>query len=119
MRKDRLLKLSEFLATKTFSESERFSLVDWYNKDECGTVGCAIGWATTLFNNEGFTLSHGGNPMYEHYFDWAAVCKFFNINSCCAEYLFLRKEYSRENINNPLAVAARIREFVKEKEAEK
>jgi len=115
MRKDRLLKLAEFLETKQFNEEEKFDLNGWHYKDECGTIACAIGWATTLFKKEKFELTDHDTPQYKRFWDWKAVEKFFSIDSYEAEYLFLGSKYGKKDLNNPLAVAIRIREFVKEK----
>jgi hypothetical protein len=117
MRKDRLLKLAEFLETKQFNEEEKFDLNIWKEEDECGTAACAIGWSASIFKDEGLKIIKGNMryiPVYELFRKWEAVENFFEISHEETLTLFSARSYYPSN--NHLAVVKRIREFVKEKE---
>ncbi|MEN7527874.1 hypothetical protein [Cupriavidus sp. DL-D2] len=81
----RLQRLRALIATKP---EEVIDLDTW----ACGTVFCAVGWATQdpEFQKEGLTLGYHA-PMFEGKHDWAAVTAFFGITEGQAEYLFLNK----------------------------
>ena len=85
-----------------------FSLSYWTSDDisgSCGTVACAIGWATydSWFQRQGFhllpeTFAHAPRPSYKGATNWNAVTKFFGIDKATALDLFSETEY-------PLGVA--------------
>ena len=141
MRKDYLLMIVDRLKSV---KPERFdlgnwagsNLIPWQGRDDlsCGTIACAIGWATTIpeFRAAGFCLKkhswlenqaeihyqHNGEDLKE--FD--AVAAFLDIDNRDAEYLFHPDEYidqygdeleitGLEGIEN---VIYRIQEFIKE-----
>jgi hypothetical protein len=124
MHKDRLLRLAEFLETKKFNENEMFDLSFWHRESKCGTTACAIGWGVEIFKEEGLILIKDDSPysiyypVYKNKGSLHAVMSFFGISEFDFTYLFVDESYSEEDHDNPLAVATRIREFVKEKEAE-
>jgi hypothetical protein len=131
MNKARLLRLAAFLEYEV--PAERFDLSRWSNSrkimmGECGSVGCAIGWATVLYRDEGLNLIkefvYGitypihvvsgtdchGEPYTITYEGWDAVSIFFDITFKQSMYLFYiesyKPPYSMAN------VIKRIREFV-------
>jgi hypothetical protein len=65
---------------------------------DCGTVACAVGWATSdrEFNAQGFY--YGLYPYYtdetdKTYYNWNAVEKFFEIEPITAQQLFSEESY--------------------------
>ncbi|MCY1358659.1 hypothetical protein D9M69_452010 [compost metagenome] len=95
---------------------EGFDLSGWgWSTATCGTVACAVGWATQdpWFRREGLRSEAGYfYPIFEGEADWDAVELFFELSSEEAEHLFSADRYPVDERINPLAVAARIREFV-------
>lgn len=89
--------------------------------EDCGTTGCAVGWACALpsFNAEGLRWARL-TPEYEDakhemfWSGWNAVANFFDISYSEAHRLFSSSAYNRDEWSNPLAVAQRIEQFVKE-----
>ena len=66
---------------------------------DCGTVACAVGWATSdpVFNAQGFY--YGPCPNYtdetdKTYYNWDAVEQFFEIEYPIAQCLFSEETYS-------------------------
>lgn len=121
----RLLKLAEFLETKV--PKEEFAMKHWCEgkKPGCGTVGCAIGWATTIpsFRKAGFKLYDIGSyagippyyvPIYKNIIKFDAAEVFFGLNQKYTRYIFTKFFYEFDEFNpiTPHQVAARIREFV-------
>lgn len=112
--KNRLLKLADFLETV---DKNRFDLSLWrelrFSPSKCGTVACAVGWATTIpsFKKAGFTFESNA-PKYKTYDSWEAVTKFFSLDNLDAFYLFSIFDYNDEN-PTPKMVTKRIRSFVK------
>lgn len=65
---------------------------------DCGTVACAVGWATSdrEFNAQGFY--YGSCPYYtdetdKTYYNWDAVEQFFEIDYLTAQSLFSVESY--------------------------
>lgn len=65
---------------------------------DCGTVACAVGWATSdpVFNAQGFY--YGSCPYYtdetdKTYYNWDAVEQFFEIEPMTAQQLFSEDSY--------------------------
>lgn len=60
-------------------------------KTECGTTGCAVGWATAHpeFKAQGFTLESGVPSLNAYCTSWSAVEIFFNLKPDMARYIFL------------------------------
>jgi hypothetical protein len=130
MRKDRLLKLADFLETVP---AKSFSLGAWQlhpatkpegkRQGECGFAGCAVGWAVhaKLFRGLKFTEDeYSPQPQYLGRYDWEAVAKLFDIETCGltgeAEQLFMGTNYPGRDAT-PKQVAKRIRELVKDRSA--
>ena len=66
---------------------------------DCGTVACAVGWATSdpVFNAQGF--KYGTTPTYTDendcsYYNWDAVEQFFEIDYLTAQRLFSEETYT-------------------------
>ncbi len=122
MNKERLLKLAEFLKTVP---REKFDMNVWASddatKNNCGTAGCAVGWAATCFKRSGFYLdnsycefNHPPIPAYKEFTDWNAVREFFKITLDESYYLFSPSTYFRgDKKPSPQTVAKRIQQFVK------
>ena len=103
-----------------------FNLNWWFHGDfpanldglpECDAAACAIGIACLIpeFQALGFRLERfGGNylPTFGDHMGYRAVERFFGLTSDGAEDLFDRSSYDQEN--DQLAVAERIRAFVKQ-----
>lgn len=63
---------------------------------QCGSTGCAIGWATAIpaFRMQGLTYNHDdGMPVYKATYgkfkQWEAVSEFFGLTESEAKCLFL------------------------------
>jgi len=138
----RLLKLADKLETVP---RKRFNIGFWWSdSEECGTVGCALGWACTIksFQNAGlnFETKFGGDPTFKPRGSEAKVCKaacisshgydyfngdyrtllgarlFFGISAHEANTLFLPSGYPGDKAT-PKQVARKIRTLVKIKQA--
>lgn len=86
---------------------------------DCGTTGCAVGWACSMreFNDEGLIWDVA--PIYRHpnpravkIAGYAAVEMFFGIDGIQSQKLFSPDFYSPAERTDPLAVSNRIRAFV-------
>lgn len=129
MNKERLNKLADFLDTVP---ERKFDLDTWrVNADgkevfdestddeqllnfDCGTSGCAIGWACAMpeFKAQGLTWGLWG-PTVPNYDGWDAVMDFFDLKRADATYLFESEsyDYDVDEDTKPSDVAARIREL--------
>ena len=88
---------------------------------ECGTSGCACGFATGLFNQKNFYIefkagSARGWLVYETkegmWDGMAAAARFFGINRTEALYLFDPPLYPKDKRESPVYVAKRIENMV-------
>jgi hypothetical protein len=125
MHKERLLRLADKLEGKGAYEKDgpvpehKFDIDNWvtgpgYTPLDCGTAGCAIGWALTepWFNEEGLNLDGDSTaPVYGGLDGWNAVQAFFGLHSGDAQGLFNQAWNVTEK---PTEVANLIREFVAE-----
>lgn len=103
---EKLRTLHNFLTTIPESQIHMDS---WYVEGpDCGTVGCAMGWACTIpeFKALGLGLDAAGNGAYAVRFDppndetgeetkfgFTAAARFFGINGDQAHYLFNPQAY--------------------------
>ena len=144
MRKDLLLELADFLEKL---DQQRFDIRTWRrpNKksvgfvsdeqllNDCNTVACAIGWATTLpsWKSSGFymgtldiTEENLNNPLSRPYSmaivkwkgnpeidSYDAIQEGLNLPIGMAEVLFDGNNYADEEYTDSFTVAERIREF--------
>lgn len=134
MNTQRLQTLATFLRTVP---EEHFDLQSWRASDDhelvsdealnslqCGTTGCAVGWACTIpeFKAEGlhWDVSDDGTTDYpgygkddtaEYATAWEAVEVFFNINYDTADHLFSCGSYDNNNATAN-EVADRIEEVI-------
>lgn len=84
---------------------------------ECGTVACAVGYATLdpVFNEQGLTATPCGQPMIFRVEDghilsgWAAVRDFFDLDQMTAGHLFDSMCYPSDEEGTAMHVAQRIR----------
>lgn len=123
MRKDRLLKLADYLETVP---RRAFEISAWKERDatkpegntpgDCGFAGCAVGWAAHTRMFRGLRFGKGVNSdeiYYGHYSNFTAVEKLFSFDREAATYLFDSVSYPNFSAT-PKQVAKRIRKFVKE-----
>ena len=98
---------------------ENYNIVE---PNYCQTVGCAMGWATTIpeFKELGLFLITSALALNEteiHYksrYGMRAVQKFFDFQDVdTASILFSPDYYNPKDITNPLIVAKRIRLLIK------
>lgn len=86
---------------------------------ECGTSGCAVGWACTHkpFNDEGLSYENFHSdgefiPVYNDDLGWDAVCSFFGISYSLSKLLFDQLNYpcdeDGQSIAKPNDVAERL-----------
>lgn len=136
----RLLRLADFLEQKV--DSGRFNLYEFATDESfqpdvrrgafgdcyvptevkagCGTVACAVGWATAIpeFRKAGLRLfcdselCHNAYPSFEDTRGWGAVKAFFDLEYDDAYYLF-DPEYYPKSHKHKSYVIRRIRAFVK------
>ena len=114
---ERLERLAAFLEDEV--PEERFDMDQWANGDlaECGTVGCAAGWATTIpeFAEAGFVLERTRRMMtvvFERETDTSACARFFGLSWDRASWLFNSGEYDHDPVLRA-EVVARIRDMVR------
>ncbi|MGJ7541552.1 hypothetical protein [Variovorax sp. LT1R16] len=129
MNKDRLLLLAEKL--ETVVPAAKFNLQHWRStygadsdaqllNDECGTTGCAIGWACAMpeFIEQGLywnarAFEPGLNTNGLHFGNWRAVEVFFGLNHVQSGHLFSSSYYPEEKqAQTPDQVANRIRALI-------
>jgi hypothetical protein len=131
MNKIRLLILAKFLDTVP---EHKFDLNSWRttsvgvslsfkngavsNKQlanmDCGTAGCAVGWACAIpeFQAQGLTWNEKGrSPEFLDYWSWIAVEAFFELSASQSAQLFEAERY-REGARGPKDVAGAIRNLV-------
>jgi len=91
----------------------------------CQTAGCAMGWAACdpTFKELGLHMvvpQHGSANLntrepdiyFNGQFNEYAAKALFDIDSYIADRLFFPSHYAKEDLDDPLAVARRIREVV-------
>lgn len=120
MRKDRLLKLADFLETVpegafniTYWEDRPATKPEGEKPGECGFAGCAVGWAAHAELFDGFKLSHNHGdawPIYDGEAGFDAVIKLFEIDEQDAFRLFCGSYYDVRP--SAARVADRIRALV-------
>lgn len=124
--KTRLLRVADLIETVPIS---RFDMVLWGLKGtgpECGTVGCAIGWATQdpWFQKRGLRSRKTTPSLLPMIYNpktgrvltsidagFDAVEHFFGLSEEDARYLFCALQYEAER-PRPKTVSKRIRDFV-------
>ena len=153
MQRKRLLKLAEFLQNMPRRCYRRFNMKAWGRRipqpgtaitkgyldldalfphdthsiavDECGTAGCALGWATAVFpalSLEFYRSEYDATVVYNHptlgkLESTDAAKAFFGLDESETEYLFYPTSYPmkwkrQENGITPKQVAQRIRGLV-------
>lgn len=122
MERERLLRLAEFLEKSVPVSQFNMGIFgggcDKYTSlGDCGTSACACGWATVLFEQDGFKLDaeslQDGDFLitYRDRFEWDAIEEFFGLDAEEAESLFMDASYNVKR-PTPAQVAAHIREFI-------
>lgn len=115
MRSDRLLVLAAFLDTLP---PEKLDMGVWAEKQKCGTVACAVGWACQIpeFQEAGLRVEWDKDecavPVFGVVCGWATPAVFFGLPITCVHYLFDSELYEANAAVSPRTVAARIRDFV-------
>lgn len=106
--KERLLQVVRVL--EELPKEKKFDLGTWY---ECGTVGCACGWAgqDPWFRRRGFRSEkrHRGDIFFQGIRGYKAAQIFFGILNDDTFHLFSRSEYKRGSKRD---VINRIKKFV-------
>lgn len=117
MRKDRLLKLADYLETVP---RKKFDISGWgYETKKCGFAGCAMGWAGfgRLFRGLKFErgdLHYAPEPHLGN--DGFSIAQsLFGIDGEASRYLFSYRFYPDGETVTPKRVSKRIRSFVAEK----
>ena len=126
MNKGRLLKTAEIVERVAKEKPELFSMNDWKNETECGSVCCAVGWAARdkELMEQGLSLESCGenshNVLYHNpqtkIVGWGmqASMYFYQLSLADASYLFNPHHYERSQISDAKYVANRIRKFVED-----
>lgn len=119
----RLAKLATFLY---LVPRARFNMGRWRDNEVgtlsldrrvCNTQGCAIGWATVLFADEGFRLSPEASsngvplPQWGAHNGWDAIEGLLALSREASLALFGNTDETRHL--GPRQVAVRIRKFLK------
>jgi len=124
MNKAKALKLAEFLETKV--KPSWFSMNSWategFKEKKCGSVACAIGWATVAFPRSSLFLTGlSGSSEYQIaykdregsvFYKNDAIDKFFNLNPNEGDFSFIFSPLSWEKLPTPKQVAKRIRQYI-------
>ncbi len=110
-------------------EPKGFNIIGWGSVEDCGTVACAGGHATTIPTLREAGLSSIKDkcdtnllmPVYEDSgFKWTglgALCHFFGLTADQAMRIFYSYSYPLMSETTPRNVATRIREIIAEIEA--
>jgi hypothetical protein len=114
----RLGRLADFLETQV--PESRLNMGHWQSGDlvnQCGTTGCACGWATTIpeFREAGFTMADWGEVAYRRVLGYHGASLFFDISYEESLMLFSPTSYPREDETPIDEVVRRIRDFVAQK----
>lgn len=111
----RLLVLAEFLETVP---DEKLSLSSWSEGDNCGTTGCALGWACMIpeFRAAGLGFNKSGVPSYGgregHMVATLSAAEFFDIPREVARSFFIGSFLTGSEARQ--FVTSHIRAFVAE-----
>lgn len=110
--RQRLEKLAKLLYSVP---AEKFCMGSWMsgNLNRCGSTACAIGWASTIFINDGLLLVRPEyhavyRPAFKGVTNWRAVEMFFELPSREAQRLFGPNQEI-----GPRQVAKRIKQYLK------
>lgn len=108
----------EKLARRLYSvPAEKFWMGTWMTGElnRCGSTACAIGWASTIFENDGLVMAKpegerfaAYRPAFEGITNWSAVEDFFVLSNPAAHRLF-----GPNQERGPRQVAKRIKHFLK------
>ena len=114
----RLSTLADFLEEEV--PANQFDLGCFRKDNQCGTVGCACGWATILFEKNGFvwqkTNCGWGTIFYKGLHDFEAAQEFFRLEGSESYHLFHPKHYPIKK-QYKMYVVERIRRFIKSQSA--
>lgn len=119
MRKDRLLKLADFLEKVVAKKPKykfnmnKFGDID-FDPNRCSTAACAFGWATVRFPRA-LKMDSRGAIQYKDDLNFDAASGFFQIDTRSSFRLF----GLNTGCKSPKQVARNIRRFVKEKSRER
>ena len=127
MNKVRLLKLADYLDTLS-TNSSHFDMGSWafsYTPDskigECGSAGCALGYATNIFPElhlEWIKSKNGmytGNITFDDSAGFLAAAKFFDLRNYESVKIFSYTNYPNPSRNiTPQDVSRKIREMINE-----
>lgn len=103
---------------KELPKEKRFDLKNWM---QCGTSGCAVGWAASdpWFTRRGLKLGKAIGRMYPLSFrghnDWKAAEAFFNLSRGNTRNLFSTESYAR---GSRYDVIRRLNSFIREQRKE-
>lgn len=86
-------------------------------REECGTAGCAIGWAVALWSDEWYSDCGFPHTKEPHGSTLEDAAVFFGISEVESDELFIPYTNSDDYLS-PKQVAHRILEFIKEKRNE-
>lgn len=126
MNKERLTRLADFLRTVP---DHKFNLGSWRRDEDghegyrtttsnaqlldldCGTAGCAVGWACAMpeFQTQGLNWGAFG-PEFKTCGGWNAVREFFDLSGDEAFHLFGESRYDESRGAKPCHVVSRIME---------
>ena len=84
-------------------------------KNNCGSVACAMGWASAdpAFREQGLYYNAGLGTVFFNGFDsYEAAAKFFEITEGTALHLFSPNHYIPTQRDDPAFVIFRIKELV-------
>jgi len=118
MRKDRLLKLADFLEKVVAKKPKyKFDMSAWcdigFDPTRCRTAACAFGWATVRFPKE-LKMDELRGIVHKDDINFYAACSFFQIDISDSFRLFGVNTGGK----TPKKVADNIRRFVKEQSYE-
>lgn len=89
---NKLNQLADFLET---IKADRFNMNFWASGqlNECGTIGCAVGWATQIFPELKLVETHGVGETYlivcfNGLLGFDALTEFFRITYAQSSYIF-------------------------------
>lgn len=94
----RLLKLADFIVDQVPAKKFEMGLYGWslaLSVDECGTAGCAIGWATVLFRKLGVCRNVFGMPAYKNRHGYGVGVTLFGLSYEQSEQLFTGEKSGR------------------------